>query len=82
VHIIKLLNPSSKMTILKIIIFIISKPIPEFKPSKNQISMRSANTPHECHLRMAVTVAAVAKIMCLSRRLKVEEVSCRIRNKA
>jgi hypothetical protein len=38
VHIIKLPNPISKMTILKIVILVVSGTISEFKPSKNQIS--------------------------------------------
>jgi hypothetical protein len=38
VHIMKLCNRSSKMAILKIIIFIISETVSEFNPSKNQIS--------------------------------------------
>jgi hypothetical protein len=65
VHIIKLPNPSIKMTILKIIIFVIFETILEFKPSMNQISGNPLAL-HECCLRTAITIATVAKIVCLS----------------
>jgi hypothetical protein len=83
VHVLKLPNPMRKMAILKIII--IAKFWNRLRVSKlvGESNFRwSTNTPHEWCLWTAVTIAMVVKIMCLNRRWKSEQVSCKICNRA
>jgi hypothetical protein len=63
VHIINLLNPVSKMTILKIVVLIDSETVSEFQTVEESDFLRSANTPHDCCLSTAVTIIVVTKIM-------------------
>jgi hypothetical protein len=80
VHIIKLPNPISNMTILKIVILIISKIESEFWNYEELDFWQSAKAPHECCPWMTVTIAMVMKIICMSRRWKANKVSYRIGN--
>jgi hypothetical protein len=68
VHIIKLPNPISKIEILKTIILIDSKSVFYFQTVEESDFQQSAKAPHQCCLGMAVTIAVVTKMMCMSRR--------------
>jgi hypothetical protein len=56
------------MTILKIVILIDSEFEFKFETIEELDFRQSANTPHMCRLSIAVTIAVVVKIMCMSRR--------------
>jgi hypothetical protein len=71
-HIIKLTNPSSKTSTLKIII----SPLSETKSESFTILFYgNLLTPHMGYIQMAVTVAVVTQNMCMSRRWKYELVA-------
>jgi hypothetical protein len=74
VHNIKLSNWLSNMATLKIIILV--KFWNRFRFSSNPLTSR------ECCLWIVITIAVVTKIMCLSRRWRVSQVSYGIHNQA
>jgi hypothetical protein len=82
VHVIKLPNPISKLTILKIIIPVDSEIKSKIQSHRRGSFWWSANTPHECCLWMVVTIAMVGKIVWLTRRWKSKQVAYGIRNQA
>jgi hypothetical protein len=82
VHIIKLPNQLSKITILKIIILIVSGTRSEFNPSKNLISSNPLRLRTSAVFQTAITIAMVIEIMYMSRHRKAEQASCKIHNQA
>jgi hypothetical protein len=68
VNIIKLPNPSTKTTILKIVILIDSESVSRVQTIKNFDFRQSVKALHECCLRITITIAMVVKTVCMSRR--------------